>query len=254
MGILNQPETATKSTPASTPAFETEDETMDTPTAEVQEQATTAIAAAKSTAVAAATQTRARPVAFQAQHWAFSESDAAGLSQSAPRIKGEQGSAYILEKELGKKFRFLVESWNDRKLISAGLDSKDPGYQEAMQYLRTSYDLETIHDDGRTIDEYLEYLKSLGYDKAKASNYTDIWGFVTWTDKDGEVAPDKWEIHLLQASQTSQGAFKGFCATQGLLFDRGVIPALPEEVEVHAMARSKGTMKYTNFAFVAVKK
>lgn len=242
MGILNQPETAS----VSTPAFETEEETMSAPTAEVQEQATTAIAAAKSTAVASPRPTI--KMAFADQKDAFPVDVVAALSQSTPRIKGEQGEAYIEQTSLGKKFRMTVESWNTRKLISAGLGQNDPGYKESIEYLRTSYDMKTVHNDGQTVEEYIEYLKSLQYEKAKASDYGDIWGFVTWTEKEGDIPPEKMKLHLLQASQTSLGAFQGFCTTQGLLAMKG-ITTLPETLEVHAEARSKGTMKFTNFSF-----
>lgn len=239
------------------PAFETEDETMTTATesqaASASVAATTAIAAASAGAVAAARPAMKFQMGFADQKDAFPVDAVVGLSMSTPRIKAEQGACYVAEKSLGSKIRMTIESWNTRLLVSAGLGPNDAGYKESMEYLRNSYDGETIHGDGTPVKEYIEYLKSLGYDKAKSSPYADIWGFVTWTEKDGPVKPEDQTLHLLQASQTSMGAFQGFCTTQGLLRSKGIGAELTE-VEVEAVARSKGTLRYTNFQFLAPKK
>ena len=250
------------------PAFESEND-ADTGTATMTDTATAAPstvqgtaamtetatlpAVAKNTAVAAPAPKKTFKMAFDEQKDAFPLEAVIGLSMAAPRIKGEQGACYIADKSLGDKVRMSVESWNIRHLISSGLDSKDPGYQESIEYLATSYDGETVEGKGQTIDEYVAYLKSIGYTKARASKYGDIWGMVSWTAKDGDVAPEQQTLHLLQASQTSLGNFMAFCTTQGLLRSKGIGVA-SEELEVHAVARSKGNNKYTNFDFVVPKK
>jgi len=232
---------------ASAPAFETEDEIMTAPAAE-----TTAVAPVAATAVAAPSAAKFK-MAFADLQNAFPEDAVVGLSLAVPRIKAEQGSAYIADKSLGEKFKIEVESWNHRTLVSAGLDSKDPGYQESMEYLRTSYDGKTIHGDGQTIDEYIEFLKSLSYTKARSSKYIDLFGFLTWTAKDGAVDPEKRELCLVQLSQTSAGNFAAFCTTQGLLQSKGLSKGGSNVIEIQAVARSKGAMKYSNFAFAAAK-
>lgn len=241
----------------SAPAFESEDETMTTATesqaAAASVAATTAIAAASAGAVAAARPALKFKLGFSDQKDAFPVDAVVGLSMSTPRIKAEQGAAYVGEKNLGAKIRMTVESWNTRLLVSAGLGPNDPGYKESVEYLRNSYDGETIHGDGSSVKDYIEYLKSLGYDKARSTPYADIWGFVTWTEKDGDVDPEAQTLHLLQASQTSMGAFQAFCTTQGLLRSKG-IGAEFSEIEIHAEARSKGTLRYTNWSFHAPKK
>lgn len=244
---------------ASAPAFETdsEDETMavsasDQATADVA--ATTAIAAASAGAVAVAKPALKFKMGFADQKDAFPVEAVVGLSNSAPRIKGEQGACYIEQNSLGTKIRMSVESWNHRTLVSAGLDPKDAGYEESKQYIRNSYDGgATIFGEGQSVKEYLDYLKSIGYDKARSSQYIDVWGFVTWTEKKGDVPAEEQTLHLLQASQTSAGAFTAFCTTQGLLQSKGIGREF-SEVEVHAEARAKGTLKYTNFSFHVPKK
>lgn len=172
-----------------------------------------------------------------------------GLSMNTPRIKAEQGEAYVEQSSLGKRFRIQIESWNTRHLVSAGLGPNDPGYKESTEHLRNSYDGETIHGEGTSVADYLEHLKGMGFNKAKASSYLDVWGLVTWTEKEGDIPPEKQQLYLVQASQTSAGAFTAFCITQGLKRSRGVDAGDMSEVEVHAEPRSKGTLKFTNWSW-----
>lgn len=240
--------------PQTTPAFETdtatETATMTTPA----ETVTANLPAPASTQAVDAPAPRAKfEMALGDAKDQFSIEAVVGLSMSVPRIKGEQGACYVGEKPLGDKIRMTVESWNIRHLISCGLDSKDPGYKESMEYLANSYDGITVEGKDMTIDDYLAYLKSISYTKARSSKYGDIWGFVTWTSKDGAIPEADRNLHLLQASQTSLGNFTAFCTTQGLLRSKGITSDL-SEIEVHAVARSKGSNKFTNFDFLVAKK
>src|SRR5574340_414583 len=244
--------------PQTAPAFETETATM-TDTAVAEAPAVTAAVTANvpapvaAQAVAVAAPRAKFEMALGEAKNAFPIEAVVGLSMSVPRIKGEQGACYVGEKSLGDRFEICVESWGIRQLISCGLDNKDAGYQESMEYLANSYDGVTVEGKGATIDEYIAFLKSIGYEKARASKYGDIFGMVTWTSKDGDIAPESQALHLLQASQTSLGNFTAFCTTQGLLASKGIKADL-SEIEVHAVARSKGTLKYTNMEFVVVRK
>jgi len=170
-----------------------------------------------------------------------------GLSMAVPRVKAEQGAAYVGETSLGSKIRIEIESWNYRWLLSAGLDSKDSGYKESMEYLATSYDNETVNGKDTSVDDYLAGLKAMNYDKARKSLYIDLFGFVTWTEKGGDVPEDKRELYLVQLSQTSAGNWAAFCTTQGLLRSKG-IGKDSRVIEIRAEARSKGSNKYTNFS------
>lgn len=241
MGLMNQPE------------FEQEDDATTTDAASSPNNTSasenTSVAPAQSTAVGKALKFG---LAFSDAKDAFPVEAVQALSMASPRIKGEQGGCYVGNDSLGSKIRMTVESWNNRWLISAGLTSSDAGYKESMEYLKTSYDGRTIYGDGRTIEQYIEFLRAEGFEKAKSSPYSDIWGFVTWTEKNGEIAEEDRTLHLLQASQTSQGAFMAFCTTQGLLRSKGIGKDF-NEIEVRAMARSKGTLKYTNFDFAVPK-
>ena len=245
------------------PAFETEDNTatatatIEAPTMNAQTEAPAAPAAATATAVAPAQSTAVGKAAkFQAsfaeQKDAFPVEAIMALSMAIPRIKAEQGALYIADKSLGERIRITLESWSLRHLISPGLDSKDAGYEESKQYLATSYDGRTVEGKNQTIDEYIAYLKSIGYAKAGVSKYGDLFGMVTWTAKGGNIPAEEQTLHLVQASQTSLGNFMAFCTTQGLLRSKG-IGSDPVEIEVVAQAQSKGVLKYSNMAFTVPK-
>ena len=263
-----------KDVAATLPDFETEDETatMTAPAATVAPQVapatTTANHAANHTQEqtmntnVATTQAAAPAVvapkakfemAFADLQDAFPIDAVVGLSMAVPRIKAEQGSAYIADKSLGEKFKIEMASWNYRWLISSGLDSKDPGYQESMEFLRTSYDNATVHGEDMSVDAYLEFLREQGYTKARKSVYIDLFGFVTWTAKGGDIAPEDRELNLVQLSQTSAGNFSAFCTTQGLMRSKGIGNSDSNVIEVTAVARSKNAMKYSNFSFAMAK-
>lgn len=237
---------------ATAPAFETETDTYAEDNMNTATDTAVAVAPAPA-AVAVATPSKKFSMAFGDLKDAFPLDAVVGLSQALPRIKGEQGEAYIGDKAVGKKFKIEIESWNDRTLVSAGLDSKDPGYEEAKQYIANAYADGIVHGKDMTVKQYLDYLRSIGYDKAQSSQYIDLFGFVTWTSEKGDIAPEARELHLVQLSKTSASAFAAFCTTQGLLRSKGLVSNDSNEIEVSAAAQSKGSMKWTNFQFSTVK-
>lgn len=244
MGLRNQPEFEQMESETTTA---TKDETMTTQTTtqDAGVAATTAIAKAATTAVGAA---KKMQIAFAEQQNVFDTDTVEGLSMASPRIKGEQGSLFAGDKDLGSKIRFEIVSWNKRWAIGTGENDA-----EAKNYFKVSYDGETISGEGTLISDYIEHLKVIeGFKKAKVSPYLDVWGFVTWAEKGGDVPVDERELSILQCSQTSMGAFVSFCTTRGLLESKNVAQPL-SEVEVHAMKRQNGSNKYTNYQFVAPK-
>lgn len=229
------------------PMDNNEDTTMTETTTTTQDAgvaATTAIAKAATTAVGAA---KKMTLAFSEQQNVFDTGTVEGLSMASPRIKGEQGSLFQGDKDLGGKIRFEIVSWNKRWAIGNGENDA-----EAKNYFRVSYDGETISGEGTGIGAYLDALKAEGFSKAKCAPYLDVWGFVTWAEKGGEVPVDERELCILQCSQTSMGAFVSFCTTRGLLESKGIAQPL-SEVEVTAMKRQNGANRFTNFAFSAPK-
>ncbi len=253
MGLKNQPEYA------ATPAFEqmseaetttaTKEETMTTNTTQdAGAAATTAIAtAAASAAVAEYKAPTKMKLAFVDKQAVFDISTVEGLAMAVPRIKGEQGSLFQNDVDLGDSLQFEVVSISPRWVVGTGENDK-----EAKDYFRVSYDNKTISGEGGSIDDYLESLKAQGFEKAKKSNYLDIFGFVVSSQKKGDVPADQRELACLQCSPTSMGAFTAFATTRGLLESKGVAKPI-EVIEVHAEKRTSGDNKFTNFSFSAPK-
>lgn len=251
MSIKNQPE------------FEAETETMtkeDTMTSTVKDntdaatdaaakaaKAATAIAKAATSAVAAPRAASKFKIAFADKDGVFDTQTVEGLALAAPRIKGEQGSLFLGQADLGAEVHFELISFNHRWAIGTGSDDK-----EAKDYFRVSYDNKTLSSDGTEIGAYIESLVAQGFTKARKSPYMDLWGFVTWSSTNGEVPVEERQLVCLQCSQTSLGAFTAFATTRGLLESSGRVQPL-EVIGVRAMKRSSGSNKYTNYEFFAPK-
>lgn len=252
MSLRNQPEfekmteTAAETTTETTVKEETMNSTVEQKaTADVA--ATTAIAKAATGAVAT-TQPKAKfSVAFADKNNVLDTATVEGLSLAAPRVKGEQGSFFVGDKDLGSKIRIELISFNHRWAIGTGEQDA-----EAKDFFRVSYDGETVAGSGgQLVSDYVDALKAQGFAKARVSPYLDVWAFIIWTEKDGDVPVDKRELCCLQCSQTSLGSFTAFATTRGLLESRGLVQPT-DIIEVHAEKRISGSNKFTNFSWHAV--
>ena len=243
------------------PAFETDEEydtmpheapAVSAPAPEVAQAAVPAVA--QTTAVGAARAPAKFPPIYTEKQDAFDIETVVGLSMAVERIKAEQGACYIGNDSLGTRCRVEIISWNYRWLLSPGLQSKDPGYEESKQFLATSYDNQTVYGKDVTVEEYLRDLKEThAYDNASKSMYIDLFGMLVWTEKKGEIPEEERKMVVVQLSQTSAGQFAAFCQTQGVLVAKGVVKSVSDILEIEAVARTKGTNKYTNFQLHAVK-
>lgn len=242
-------ETATKESTMSTETTKTADTSAEKIAAATKAAAAASNAIAKastsSTEVAVAKPAAKFQVAFADKNGVFDTATVEGLSLAAPRVKGEQGSLFKGDVDLGGKARLELISFNHRWAIGTGEDDK-----EATDFFRVSYDNKTLSGNGGGADlaDYVESLKAQGFTKAKSSPYLDVWGFITWSEKTGDVPMDQRELVCLQCSQTSLGAFTAFATTRGLLESKGMAKPI-DVIEIHAEKRASGTNKYTNFSF-----
>lgn len=163
------------------------------------------------------------------------------LALATPRIKGEQGSLFRGQDELGPSVQFEIVSFNPRWVIGCGEDN-----DEARDLFRVSHD-NKVTTNGENVHDYIQSLKAQGYTKTNISPYLDVFGFVTKIG-DKEIPTERRELSCLQCSKTSMGAFQAFCTTQGLLQSRG-LSRQTSVVEIHAEKRVAGNNKYTNFSF-----
>jgi hypothetical protein len=255
MGLKSQPEFSktpefeqqTNTTTETTTATKEQDKmnTTTTKAPDAAAQATTAIAtAAASSALAVAKPAPKFAVAFADKCGVFDTSTVEGLSLAAPAIKGEQGSLFKGDTEIGEVAHLELISFNHRWVVGSGENDK-----EAKDFFRVSYDNKTISGSGASLQEYLESLIAQGFKKARISPYLDVWGFLVWTKKDGDIAVDSREIVRLQCSQTSLGAFTAFATTRGLLESRGLAQPI-DVIQITAQKQTnKNGDKYTNFLF-----
>lgn len=241
-----------KNTNNTAPAFESEDDGQTVETSNVAETVTSAETAV--TVAAAATGVAvARPKlepAFAGQNGYFPLDVVESLSLAVPRVKGEQGSFFKGQEDLGSKLRFEPISFNKRWAVGTGEDDK-----ESAEKFAVSYDgvvLAGAKHGGMKVTDYVESLKAEGYSKANVAEYMDMFCFLTWTEKGGDIPNDQREMVLLQCSPTSKGAWTAFMTTRGLLEARGIAKPL-EIVEATAEKRISGNNKYTNFSFSAPK-
>lgn len=248
MGLKNQVEfeQMEPDTTTTTTTTETKERTMqETTTIDASVAATTAIAKAAASSVGAAMRF---DIAFKEYNNVLDTTTVESLSLAVPRMTGEQGSFFKNGEDLGGKIRFEIVSFNQRWVVGTGENDK-----EAKDFFRVSYNNATITGTGEDFHAYLESLKAQGFSKARISPYIDIFGFVTWTEKKGDIAPDERELCLLQCSQTSAGNFTAFCTTRGLLQSRGIVAPI-SVIEVTAQKQqNKNGDKYTNFLFSAPK-
>lgn len=182
--------------------------------------------------------------AYKDKEWFFNLPTVESLSLNTKRIKGEQGSLFMDNKDLGSEIQFEIVSYNVRWAIGTG----EKNDKESKEYFRVSYDNRTISGKGMLVEDYLNDLRAQGFKNAKCTPYLDIWGFVTWSKVEGVTPEGGVELVMLQCSQTSKGAFVAFTTAQGLLESRGLVK-LGDIIEVHAERQSKGDNKYTNFSF-----
>ena len=251
MSLRNQPEFEQMETEtAATVETTTKEETMNMNTADntasASVQATTAIAtatAAASSAVATTSAPTKFKVAFADKNNVFDTATVEKLALAAPAAKGEQGSVFVGDVDLGSKIRFELISFNHRWTVGTGESDT-----ESKEKFRVSIDGKTLSGSGDDLHAYLESLKAEGYSKAKISPYIDLWGFIVWSEKNGDVPVDASELCRVQCSQTSMGAFTAFATTRGLLESKGLAQPI-DVIEIHAEKRVSGTNKFTNFSF-----
>ncbi len=188
-----------------------------------------------------------RTLAMSALEWAIDRDAVENLSLAATRIKGEQGQFFIGEKTLGSKIKMDLVSWNRRLAIGTG---EQVNNDETKAAFRVSYDGATISGEpDTTVKAYIDALKAEGYSKARAVPYGDLWGFVVWAERGGDIAQDEQELVCLQASQVSLGQWELFLATQSIFAARGAGNGDTTTFEATAEVKSKGTSKYTSFKF-----
>lgn len=197
------------------PAFETEDDIVDTQDVQVEDvqienetpqtsQDEPAVAqplpVAKVQAKALTAVGNKFQTAFKEYHNQIDLETVADIGQgSMPKVTVDRGGFEVEKKELGENITIELVSFNDRYVLTPGVDG-----EEAKKLVKYSYDGVHVADDsGMLVKDYIDFLKEEGYPRAEAKRYIDLWAMLMSSDKTGDIAEDDRELVQVQLSPTS---------------------------------------------------
>lgn len=254
MALRKNTETATAAATApaaaTTPAFEAPEDiettTMnnDTPTPTPSFSNSTAVTAAAPTAVASPLTSG---TAMKALEWAIPAAELERMSFGVfPRITvGLDGFSRDKDEELGKKIKISVLSWNPSWLVVTG----EQNNTEANKLIKSSYDGKTLTNGGGTVEGYVNYLKSEGYDKASVKQYVEMYAnILEYQDDNGKtvvVAEEDQEIVQISLSPQSVGQWMRYLLESGLRKARGI-----EDTNVVVLTQNKKIIGPNKFGLV----
>ena len=156
-----------------------------------------------------------------------------------PRITvGLDGFSRDKTKELGKKIAIEVLSWNYIWMVTAGEQNND----EANKLIRTSYDGKNLKGGEGSVEDYVKYLKSEGYDKAATKQYAEVYCNLVWSEVGGDVASDEQEIMQVSLSPQTVGQWGRYLLESGLRKAKGIEDS--NVVTLEAQRRIIGSNKF----------
>ena len=222
---------------ATAPAFESEDTVdqtapIEAPTAPI----TPPVATATGTAVSPLT---AGTAVKQLQN-AIPTTELENLGIGVfPRITvGLDGFSRDKTKELGKKIAIEVLSWSYVWLVTTGEQNND----EANKLIRTSYDGKNLKGGEGSVEDYVKYLKSEGYDKAQVKQYAEVYANILWSEVGGDVKADEQEIVQVSLSPQTVGQWGRYLLESGLRKAKGIEDT--NVVTLEAQRRIIGSNKF----------
>ena len=156
-----------------------------------------------------------------------------------PRITvGLDGFSRDKTKELGKKIAIEVLSWSYVWLVTTGEQNND----EANKLIRTSYDGKNLKGGEGSVEDYVKYLKSEGYDKAQTKQYAEVYANLIWSEVGGDVKSDEQEIVQVSLSPQTVGQWGRFLLESGLRKAKGV-----EDSNIVTMTQEKRVIGNNKF-------
>ena len=145
------------------------------------------------------------------------------------------------KKDIGTSIKVELISWNKRWVVSAGVSDA-----EANELVKFSMDGVTLQGDGRTIKEYVTFLRDVeGYKNAGVKEYYSMWCNLTHA-AGADVPVNDQKMVEIQLSPQSVGQFKAFQIEYGMKVSKGVVPAT-NALLLHA---EKKEIKTTRFGIV----
>ena len=215
------------------PAFESDEEAVPS---EVQ-KAETPAAAPKSPGTAVSPLTAGTAIKQLQNAIPTSDLESLGIGVF-PRITvGLDGFSRDKTKELGKKIAIEVLSWNYIWMVTAGEQN-----EESNKLIRTSYDGKNLKGGEGSVEDYVKYLKSEGYDKAATKQYAEVYCNLLWSEVGGDVASDEQEIMQVSLSPQTVGQWGRYLLESGLRKAKGIEDS--NVVTLEAQRRIIGSNKF----------
>jgi hypothetical protein len=150
---------------------------------------------------------------------------------------GLDGFSRDKTKELGKKIAIEVLSWSYLWMVTAGEQN-----EEANRLIRTSYDGKHLKGGEGSVEDYVKYLKSEGYDKAAVKQYAEVYSNLLWSEVGGDVAADEQEIVQVSLSPQSVGQWGRYLLESGLRKAKGIEDT--NVITLEAQRRILGSNKF----------
>src|SRR5574343_690956 len=151
---------------------------------------------------------------------------------------GLDGFSRDKTKELGKKIAIEVLSWSYVWLVTTGEQNND----EANKLIRTSYDGKNLKGGEGSVEDYVKYLKSEGYDKAQTKQYAEVYANILWSEVGGDVKADEQEIVQVSLSQQTVGQWGRYLLESGLRKAKGI-----EDTNVVTLTQEKRVISNNKF-------
>lgn len=153
------------------------------------------------------------------------------------------------EVALGKRIKVQVMSYNERYVVSPGVDD-----DEASKLVKFSLDGVNLDDGSGTVVDYIKQLKDVdGYENAASKKYLAIYGFLvasaeTENSSFVEIDPADREIVNVQVPPRSFGKFSRYQIEQGVKISQGVVQ--PTDLLTLTQGKVKGKTKtYAEITF-----
>lgn len=146
------------------------------------------------------------------------------------------------DRDLGKKVKIRLMSWNKRYIVTAAEDN-----EEANALVKFSLDGKVLDDDPSvSVAQRIAFLKAEGYEKAAMKEYYQLYGFLLAESAGSndlkELAVDDQMLVGVQCPPRSIAQFQRYQIEMGIKVSSGAITTPPDEL-VLTQSKEKGKSK-----------
>lgn len=157
-----------------------------------------------------------------------------------PRLVGSNGNVQVKGSNalIGDVIGLQLLSWNNTWVVSPGDDT--PEAKDAVAY---SKDGVTIEESGQSVNEYLAFLRTEGYEKANVKKYVELIGILTESAKPCEHTGDMVQVSL---SPQAAKSFESYRLQASVKIRMGMLkPDGLESFKIRAEVKTTAGNTYT---------